>query len=619
MEPVAGPVEPGAATAGAQERLLVSLAALGATAALFLFRAADDNRLVSWRWVFADSDPVRLYALSAAGIALAILLARFPVPRRRAGAILFAASYAAGALFWRAPEVAVDASRYFTQAKHLEIHGLGYFLAEWGRDIPAWTDLPLVPLLHGLAFRLFGESRAAIQALSTLLFAGSVALTHRLGRSLWDGETGFTAGALLLAMPYLLTQVPAMLVDVPTMFFLLLAVVAVEAAFRRGGRGRILLASLAVTLACFSKYSAFLFLTVLPLIGVVRRNGPRPLRTGLWVALLAAALVLSAALPRLEVHRDQIALLLAYQAPGLRRWGESLASTFLFQVHPFVTAAALLSAWVAIGRRDARYAVVLWPVLLLLLLRVQRIRYLLPAFPMVALMAAYGLQRIRTPEVRRLVAGCAVATSLVVALSGHLPFLRGTGAGNLKAAGEYLDALGEARVEVLTLSRPDAEVNPAVWVPLLDLHTGKPLSYAYPGAPAAARERARASPLRFTWEYRNPDWYQGGDHGGDAAVVLLAYDLDAPRPPEVEARLRGLRPARTFVADDGVFRDRPLVAVYRAGSEGEEAAGRRPAAAPPTTSRSPGRPRRCWRRAWRSPPGPWRARPRCCSRPGRPP
>ena len=601
----------GAAAAGALERLAVSLTAVGVVAALHVLRAWDDNRLTSWRWVFAEADPLRLYALSAAGVAAAVFLARLPLPRRPA-ALLFAAACGAVVPFWRAPEVIVDASRYFAQAKYLEVHGLGSFLADWGRAVPAWTDLPLVPLLHGLLFRLLGETRLVVQALGTLFFGGAVALTWRLGKSLWDEEVGFTAGALLLAMPYLLAQVPGMLVDVPTMFFLLLAVVAVEVAFRRGGPGWILLASLAVALACFSKYSAWLLLTVLPVIGVVRRGGPRPLRTGLAVALLSATLVLSAALPRLDVHREQLALLLSYQAPGLRRWGESLASTFLFQIHPFVAGAALLSVWVAVERRDTRYAVVLWPVALLLLLRVQRIRYLLPAFPMVALMAAYGLQRIRTPELRRLAAACAVATSLAVALYGYLPFLRGTSAGNLKAAGAYLDSIGEAQALVVTLPRPEADVNPAVWVPVLDLYTRKTLRYAYPGAPAEARERARTSPLRFTWEYQNPDWYQG-DAGGDAAVALLAYDLDAPLPPEVTDRLRGLRPARTFAADDGVFRDRPLVAVYRArtpvsegrglvprpgapGSvgrglvprreaSGAEEDGRAPAAPPPTTSR----------------------------------
>lgn len=565
VETVAGPVKPGVAGAGAPERLLVSAAALGTVAALFLFRAADDNRLTSWRWVFADADPIRLYALVAGGVALALLAARFPLPARRPAMVLFVASYAVAALFWRAPEVIVDASRYFTQAKHLELRGLTWFLAHWGREVPAWTDLPLVPLLYGLAFGLFGESRTSIQALTTLLFAGSVVLTHRLGKTLWGEEVGFTAGAFLLGMPYLLTQVPAMLVDVPTMFFVTLAMVAATEAFRRGGAGRILLASLAVALALFTKYSAWLFLSVLPVMGFVHRKegAPRPLRTGMAMALVSASLVLTAVLSGHEVYRDQLSLLLGYQAPGLRRWGESFASTFLFQIHPFLTAAALLSAWVATERRDAKYAVVLWPVLLLLALRVQRIRYFIPAFPMLALMAAYGLQRFGKGEVRRLVAGCALATSLVVALYGYLPFLRGTSAANLRTAGEYLDSLGEGRVEVLTLSRPDAEVNPAVWVPLLDLYTSRPLSYAYPGAPPEARRWAEASPLRFTWEYRNPDYYAAEGTGGAVAVALVADDLAAPLPDGIEDRLRGLRLARVFASDDGVFRNRPLVAVYR--------------------------------------------------------
>ncbi len=575
METVASPdgPRPGAATAGAPERLLVSLAALGAIAALFLFRSADDNRLTSWRWVFADADPVRLYALVAAGVVLAHLLARFPLPGRPA-AVLFVASYAVAAPFWRAPEVIVDSSRYFAQAKHLELHGLGYFLAQWGREIPAWTDLPLVPLLYGLVFRLFGESRVCIQAVTTLLFAGCVVLTHRLGKTLWDEEVGFMAGAFLLGMPYLLTQVPGMLVDVPTMFFLTLAILAVVEAFRRGGTGRILLASLAVALAFFTKYSTWLLLSVLPVIWAVHRKGgaPRPLRTGAVMAAVAAALVLAAMLPRHEIYREQIALLLGYQAPGLRRWGESFTSTFLFQIHPFVTAAALLSVWVAIERRDAKYAVVLWPVLLLLLLRVQRIRYFIPAFPMLALMAAHGLRRIGSAEVRRLVVGCAVASSLAVALSGYLPFLQGVSAANVKRAGEYLDSIDEARLEVFTVSRPEAEVNPAVYVPMLDLYTAKPLSYAYQGTPPASRRRAEESALRFTWEYRNPGYYAADGGGGGAAVVVISDGLAGPLPERIEERLRGLSLARVFAADDGVFRNRPTVAVYRAPAPGQEEA-----------------------------------------------
>lgn len=556
--------DPGARATTAPGRLLVSLLCLGAVAALYLCRSLDDNRLTSWQWVFAGA-PSRLFALTAAGIGLAHLLAALPLPGRRPGAVLFLSSFAVGACFWGEPEVIVDASRYFTQAKFVAVHGPGRFLAEWGRGIPAWTDLPLVPFLYGLAFRLLGESRSAIQALTTLLFAGTVVIAERLGRALWDEEVGFAAGALLLGIPYLLTQVPSMLVDVPTMFFLALALLAVVRALERGGVFKIALASLAVFLAFFSKYSAWLLLSVLPVAWLVlaRRGAPRTLRTGAAIALSSAALVAAAMASRRELFAEQIALLLDYQAPGLRRWGESLASTFLFQVHPFLSAAALLSAWMAIRRRDARYAIAVWPVLLLAALRVHRIRYWIPAFPMLALMGAYGLQIFRPREIRRLILACTVTSALVIASFGYLPFLRSTSSMNLKEAGEYLDSLEEESVEVLTPPPADPEVNPAVSVPILDLFTRKRLVYRSDG-PLLPPARTRESPLRFTWEYRIPGTYAAEGPEAGAAVAVIADDLGRPLPASAERRIRGLRLARAFTASEGVFRHRTLVAVYRA-------------------------------------------------------
>jgi hypothetical protein len=561
-ETEAGRDAPGRAGRSIPELLLVSLVALGTVAAQYLLRSADDNRLTSWRWVFATIDPAWLFALAGAGVVLAGALARLPAPGRRPAATLLVASYAVGATFWGAPEVLVDASRYFTAAKHLELYGLGHFLAEWGGEIPAWTDLPLVPLLYGLLFRLLGESRLFIQAFTTLLFSTSVVLTFRLGREFWDAEVGFAAGAMLLAMPYLLTQVAGMLVDVPAMFFLTLALAAAVDAFRRGGPVRILLAAIALVLACLSKYSVWLLLSAVPVAWLVlRRGAPRARRAGLALALISGSLLGAALLWKRGVVSAQMSLLMDYQAPGLRRWGESFASTFLFQVHPFVTAAALASAWRAIRQRAPRIAVAWWPVLLLLALRVERIRYWIPLFPMLALMAASGLQVIRSREARRHVLACAVAGSLLVAWAGYLPFLRATSAANLQAAGEFLDTLDEAQVEVFTPSRGTPEVNPAVSVPILDLFTSKELSYRY--EPGRAPEGAGRSALRFTWAYRNPPWYQRAT-GAEAAVVVISGDAPASWAASLADRLASHRLARRFEVDDGVFEHRTFVSVYRA-------------------------------------------------------
>jgi hypothetical protein len=557
--------------AGVAERLLVSLLSIGAVAALYLFRAADDNRLTSWRWVFAESDPLALYGLVAAALVLAQLAAALPLAARRAEAVLFLAAYGAGACCWGAPEVIVDAARYFGQAKHAALHGAGAFLAAWGEELPAWTDLPLVPLLDGLVLRASGESRTAVQAFTTLLFAGTVVVTARLGRALWDEEVGLLAAALLLAIPYLLVQVPAFLVDVPTMFFLALALLATVEACLRGGAGRVLAAALAVALACFSKYSTWLLLSAVPVAAAALRAGSgadrrRPLRAAAAVALGAAALVGAALLARREVFLEQLSLLRAYQAPGLRRWGESLASTFLFQIHPFLTAAALASAAVAARRRDARWAIVAWPVLLLVVPGVRRIRYLLPAFPMLALMAAYGLRALPRRETRKVVVACAVGSALVIALHGHLRFLRRTSAANLMEAGAYLDAIPEERVEVFTRTAPGSEVNQEVSVPLLDLFTRKRLLHRPdpPPAPAAMRESA----LRFTWEHRTPAWY-AGEAGPGAAVAVISGEPGAAPDEELAARLRGLRLARRFAASEEVFRHATFVDVYRPAEAGD--------------------------------------------------
>ncbi len=551
-------------TGGAPERLLVALLALGVVPALVLARALDDNRLTSWQWTLGGVDPLRLYALTALALVVALLVADARLLDRRPATALFVLALAAGACLRGEPEVIPDASRYFSEAKYLEVYGLWRFLADWGRALPAWTDLPLVPLLHGAAFAVLGESRAVAQGLGLLFFAGSVALTQRIGAALWDERTGLAAGALLLAMPYLLTQVPLLLVDVPTMFFVTLAVLATTRAVRRGRLAGALAAAGAVALAMLTKYSAWLLVPLVPVVALALRGSaaPRAARVAAVVVGLPLVAMVTLGLGRLDVVAVQATLLARDQAPGLGRWHEGWASTLAFQIHPFVTGAAVLSAVVAARRRDRRWLVAALPVVVLLGLGVGRIRYLVPALPMLALLAAYGLQVVRERALDRAVAACAVAGSLVVALGLFLPFLERSSASNLAAAGAYLDSLAPGPVDVVTLPATGSELNPATWVPLLDLETHRTLAYEYEEPSPATMELARGSPLRFTWEYRNPPWYLGREAGRAAAVVVVSGDLAGALPPPLASRLAEYRLARELAADEGAFRAKSFVRVY---------------------------------------------------------
>jgi len=543
----------------------VALLSLAAFLTLFLFRAQDDNRLTSWRWVFADADAFWIAPVLAAGLFLAAILVRAPFPGRRPAGVLFLCSFAVAAVFWSEPELIVDASRYFTQAKHVELYGLEYFLREWGGQIAAWTDLPLIPLLYGLIFRFAGEDRIYIQIFTTLLFSASVVLTYLIGRTLWDETVGFHAGALLLGMPYLLTQVPLMLVDVPAMFFLLLAVFTALKALERGGGGRLALASVAAALAFWTKYSAWLFLSVLLVILVVRlKQGPRPVFLRALLLIMISLLLIGATLlPMLDVVGTQLDLLQSYQLPGLARWEESRGSTFLFQTHPFIAAAALVSVYAAFKNGDARYAIVLWLPALVMVLGINRIRYILPVFPMLALMAAYGLREIRRGEIRKYIVLCIVASSLALSVLGFRPFLQQTSAANLQQAGEYLDSLDVSEVEVITLQQRHAVVSPAVSVPLLDLHTSKRLVYRSDGVPATGRGVDESS-LRFTWEYRNPMYYAVEGRRAEA-VVIIADDDAQSLPDRIAQGLIAYRLSRQFIASENIFGYRTIVKVYLAG------------------------------------------------------
>lgn len=546
-----------------EAHLLIAFCSLMVPLMLYLGRSLDDNRLTSWQWVFGATDPGLLFLLLLVITPLLWLLAcRLPVYCRPMHLVVVA--FMVCLLFLDTPEVIVDASRYFVQAKMLSVHGAGYFFREWGREIFAWTDLPLMSFLYGLLFMIFGEIRLVVQLCNATLFALTAYLVYMLGQDLWDEEVGLLGGFLLLGFPFLYTQVPLMLVDVGTMFFLLLAMVTLLRALTRGGVGRLTLASLALVALFFVKYSAWLLLTgLVPIFIYSLAGGWRPVvGRALLVALPSLVCVALVSLPHWQVMVDQLALLNSYQRPGLRRWSESLASTFLFQTHPLLTAGLLYSAFRAWRKRDLRFLVVSYLVfLLLVVLEIRRIRYSLPVFPLVALLAAYGLRDIGDRQVRRHLALVIVGSSLLLARGAFLPFLKTIGERNIQDAGLYLNGLAEDRVRVFALSEPNSVLDLKVEVPLLDLFTHKQIRYESLPPGGALPERVKKSALRFTWEFNLPALYI--PHSIDSGpVVVISNSLNDDQPPQLRASIAGLSPIKSFTENNGIFQNRTCVVVY---------------------------------------------------------
>jgi hypothetical protein len=549
--------------------LLISLLTLLTFISLYIFRGVDDNGLTSWQWVFDRRRATTVFLVLVPGAIFAFWLSKVFSSLRRPAVFFFLFSFVAVVPFWGEPAVIIDSSRYFTQAKHLEIYGLEYFLKQWGKDIAAWTDMPLVPFLFGLIFKVAGEVRLYVQVFTTLLFAMTVVITYLIGKELWDEDTGLCGTALLLGFPYLLTQVPLMLVDVPTMFFLTLAVYTSIKASRGKDVVTVMLASLSIFLVFFSKYSTWPMLSVLAIVYLVGGNRDPGfsrracLNRGLLVLLTSSLLIGAVVLLKRDVMMEQIRLLISYQKPGLNRWGESFASMYFYQVHPFVTILALLSLWAAFKKRDKKYAIISGLIILALVFHIRRIRYILPLFPMGALMASYGLQQIRDSALRRFAVLCIILSSLSVAYVGYLPFTRGMSAVNLSTAGHFLDTLGGGQVDVFTAAEKDSPVNPAVSVPLLDLFTKKKVHYSYLPSFVDRPRDFLTSPLRFTWEYRNPPFYaEAGANERRAAVVFIRGGPDIPPPDALLRETKEFPKSRSFNISTDHYIYKTFLTVY---------------------------------------------------------
>ncbi len=546
----------------AEAYLLVSFAGLAVIPLLFILRFVDNNRLTSWQWVFADGGLGIVYMLILPAIFLAYVFSRFALPERFPDFFLFFAAFAISAFLWNIPEVLLDASRYFIQAKSLAQYGPGFFWKEWGRAITAWTDLPLVPFLYGLLFKLFGETRFSIQIFNSLLFASSIVLISRIGAILWDKTTGFYAGLLLLAIPYLPTQVPLLLVDIATMFFLILAVYSYLKALSAGGLFWYSMSCMGIMLALFSKYSTWPMLGILPVITLVylHKNPARIIRRALLIGLAAALVAGFVFYLKHEIFLEQIHILRTFQAQGLKRWQEGYISSLFFQVYPLVTLAALWGLFRAFRKKDYRFLVAGWFFIFVFVLQIKRMRYMIPLLPLLTLMAAYGLNGLHDERLKKFSCYIAVFSSLIILFAVYKPFLLRTSMNNLQEAGHYLDNLPEETFSVLCLPQQDSSGSTFVALPILDIYTRKTLRSETLWTPPDGHPEFMQRSLRFSWELQQPDFYLPvAPNGTTPRVIIASRDpFKSQKGADVQKNQVVMK---KFHQHTGVFRYKTLVTI----------------------------------------------------------
>jgi len=458
----------------------------------------------------------------------------------------------------------MDISRYFVEAKYLELHGTRYFLSEWGNGIDVWTDMPVAPFFYGLIFKYMGENRLFIQLFNSLLFSSTVLLTYSIGKSLWDEEKGFYAGLLLMGIPYLPTQVPLMLADIPTMFLFTLAIFTYIKTLGTGNPFWTVLSVTAIFLMIFAKYSSLLMLTVLPVISfaLMKKNSRPVLYRSITVLVTAGLLSVALILVKYDVFAGQIELLRNFQLPGLKRWHESYLSTFLFQTHPFVSLAAAYSIYAAVTKKDKRFLAAGWFAVLVFAFRLERIRYILPLFPLFALMASYGLNELRNRQLKRFIAFGIVASSLAVLMVAYLPFLNKMSVVNIRDAGRYLDALKCETIRVHTIPQVRSSGSTKVAIPILDLFTVKRLVSIQEFASSPDGRSIEKLPLRFTWEFKLPGFYRDKNAANGLPVAVISSEKMKIPPAQIKGFLNSDEVLKDFTISSGRFRYKTFVTIF---------------------------------------------------------
>lgn len=120
------------------------------------------------------------------------------------------------------PETNPDFIRYIQYSQIFSDKGIFYYFAQWGSGFFTHVDLPTGSLPFGVLFSLFGENRLIIQVFSISITIVTAYFIFLIGEKNFSKKCGMIASLLFLSFPFLLTQIPLMLVDLISTFYITL-------------------------------------------------------------------------------------------------------------------------------------------------------------------------------------------------------------------------------------------------------------------------------------------------------------------------------------------------------------------------------------------------------------
>jgi len=391
---------------------------------------------------------------------------------RRFDIIIFIIAFMIGFMLWSLPESNVDYIRYFITAKAISQNGFINYLGSWQ---PFRTDLPLIPVLFGFIFHIFGISRTAIQFFTTLCFAGTVFLTYRIGKAYWNDKIGFFSSLVLIsASPYVL-QVPRTLVDTPFVFLIVSFAYSLLITYR--SRFWILGSLFSIMLIPFTllaKLTSIIFLPVIfiaiTLIELAHNKNRKKIISRMFIILFSATMLLISfslvfydklllfSQGRPWIGKVIIApfpqnLLELFLAVSLRANPLGLFRNSIYLVGAIVVISSFISIIYLMKRQDARFLLILlWGIVPLFLLpggdRFDLTRYLFPLLPAFGIGFAVITSNLDI-RIKHLILAAILLSSLFTASLIQIPAINATGMGAINSTCNIINSLEPESVGII--------------------------------------------------------------------------------------------------------------------------------------------------------------------------
>ena len=183
-----------------------------------------------------------------------------------------------------------DEQRSYEASLLLSQQGVSAFFDQYA-GLPWLGDQhpPLIILLNGLIFWLFGPNLIFLR-LFTLCFAlGNIILTYLIGRRFYDSTTGLLAAFFVASSPYLIRLGTRAMLDIQVTFFGLLAIYLISVLVEKDSYKFAVFTGIAIGLGILTKYIMFLvgpvLLSYIVIFGAFKRLFPKLIVAGLVVLL----------------------------------------------------------------------------------------------------------------------------------------------------------------------------------------------------------------------------------------------------------------------------------------------------------------------------------------------